>query len=273
MKLSIITVNLNDRLGLEKTLESVVYQTFKDYEHIVIDGGSTDGSSIVIDTFKNNLAFYLSEPDSGIYNAMNKGLSQAKGEYCLFLNSGDWLINQEVLKKVFSIGYSEDILFGSLNVIKSGKKIGIATTPRKLTLQSLYKGTIHHQAAFIHKSLFEKYGYYNENYRIRADWDFWLRAIIIYNCSYRNIEITISNYDADGFSSKPSIKNDFVKETSSILQALFPQNILKDYTQWEKKIEELEPLFWVKSKKYLYYPLVRIHKLSKIFFNKNSKSS
>ncbi|MDR2910496.1 MAG: glycosyltransferase [Bacteroidales bacterium] len=93
MKLSIITINLNNVAGLQKTIESVVKQTFTDYEYIVIDGGSTDGSADIIKQHANKITYWVSEPDKGIYNAMNKGIRVAKGEYCLFLNSGDWLIN------------------------------------------------------------------------------------------------------------------------------------------------------------------------------------
>ena len=91
--LSIITVNLNNCDGLQKTIDSVVGQTFTDYEWIVIDGGSMDGSRELIEQYADCLAYWCSEPDNGIYNAMNKGISRATGEWLLFLNSGDSLFN------------------------------------------------------------------------------------------------------------------------------------------------------------------------------------
>ena len=99
-KLSIITVNLNKAKGLQKTIESVIFQTFTDYEYIIIDGGSTDGSKQIIEQYADKITYWVSEPDSGIYNGMNKGIKVAKGEYCLFLNSEDYLLSNEILQNV-----------------------------------------------------------------------------------------------------------------------------------------------------------------------------
>ena len=101
MKFSIITINYNNCEGLRRTIESVVNQTCHDFEYIIIDGGSTDGSVDVIKQYADQIDYWVSEPDKGIYNAMNKGVAVAKGEYCLFLNSGDSLHNNSALAKVF----------------------------------------------------------------------------------------------------------------------------------------------------------------------------
>ena len=101
MKLSIITINLNNDTGLNKTIESVINQTLKNFEFIIIDGGSTDRSVELIKEYAGQINYYVSEPDKGIYNAMNKGIRQAQGEYCFFLNSGDYFVNESVLEKVF----------------------------------------------------------------------------------------------------------------------------------------------------------------------------
>ncbi len=100
MLLSIITINYNDKFGLERTIKSVQEQTFTNFEHIIIDGGSTDGSKEVIEANKNSFSYWVSEPDKGIYNAMNKGIKEAKGEYLFFLNSGDHLNGQNALDKI-----------------------------------------------------------------------------------------------------------------------------------------------------------------------------
>ena len=115
MKLSIITVNLNNAGGLQKTIESVVTQTWLDFELIIVDGDSTDGSVEVIQQFNDSAIpqfHWVSEPDSGVYQAMNKGIRMAQGEYLLFLNSGDFLVDSNVLSQVFKFGFSADILFG-----------------------------------------------------------------------------------------------------------------------------------------------------------------
>ena len=110
MKLSIITVNKNNAAGLKQTMESVISQDFDDYEYIVIDGGSSDESTAVIRQYEHKLAYWVSEPDSGIFNAMNKGIGKASGEYCLFLNSGDALTENSLIN-VFSVDLSEDIIY------------------------------------------------------------------------------------------------------------------------------------------------------------------
>lgn len=103
MKLSIITINRNNCAGLSRTMDSVIRQTCKDFEWILIDGASTDGSVDLIRQNKQHITYWVSEPDKGIYNAMNKGLQQAHGEYCLFLNSGDWLAQNSTIAEVLPI--------------------------------------------------------------------------------------------------------------------------------------------------------------------------
>ena len=116
MKLSIITINFNDREGLDKTIQSVINQAYKEFEYIVIDGASTDGSVDVIKKYADKLTHWVSEPDSGIYNAMNKGTQMASGEYCLYLNSGDFLAEDDVLERLFENDFNEDIVSCGLHL-------------------------------------------------------------------------------------------------------------------------------------------------------------
>ena len=125
MRLSIITVNYNNKDGLQKTIDSVISQTFKDFEWIVIDGGSTDGSRELIEKNKNYFSFWCSEHDKGVYNAMNKGIVHAKGEYLNFMNSGDCFVSNKVLEKIFSNDYTNDILYGNVVTFKNNKKMAI----------------------------------------------------------------------------------------------------------------------------------------------------
>ena len=97
MKLSIITINFNNKAGLERTITSVFQQDFKDFEFIVIDGGSTDGGKELIESNKQHFSYWVSEADKGIYNAMNKGIKMSKGKYVAFLNSDDWFNNNTLL--------------------------------------------------------------------------------------------------------------------------------------------------------------------------------
>src|SRR5690554_4847972 len=163
IKLSIITVNLNNANGLSKTLESVASQTFTNYEHIIIDGGSNDGSVDIIKDYERKYngapghLYWVSEPDKGIYNAMNKGIKVASGEYCLFLNSGDWLLKNSIKDRIFSDHTSPDILSCDLQSSK-----GKISYPGKIDLLYLLFNTLGHPSTFIKKTIFEKYGLYNE---------------------------------------------------------------------------------------------------------------
>ena len=149
IKLSIITINYNNLSGLKKTIESVKSQTFQDYEWIVIDGGSTDGSKELIEENKEYFSYWVSEPDKGIYDAMNKGTILAQGEYCQFLNSGDYLIAPDTLAKIFNRPLQADVNYGDVWFIKDNKVIEKRTYPDKITLSFLFKSPLGHQATFV----------------------------------------------------------------------------------------------------------------------------
>ncbi len=270
--LSIITVSLNDSDGLKKTVESVIYQTFDNYEFIIIDGGSSDGSVEIIKKYAGKIAYWVSEPDSGIYNAMNKGIKQAKGKYCLFLNSGDFLVANNVLEQVFSEDDNEDFLIGNCNVSKNGKIIHTSVPSENLTLRSFYKKTIPHQATFIKRDLFKKYGDYSENYKIHADYEYWIRTIILNDCSTRFLEITISDYNLEGQSSNTAYESMSKKEVEDILHKVFPKRVLADYENWLIERKEMEVLYWLKSKDILFKLIIFFYKIiKKLSINKDIK--
>ena len=117
-QISIITINYNNASGLEKTIRSVVEQTYNEYEYIIIDGASSDKSKEVIQEYQRYIDFWCSEKDSGIYNAMNKGIQKASGEYLLFLNSGDVLNNSAVLADIHGFLSGEDFVYGDLVFVR-----------------------------------------------------------------------------------------------------------------------------------------------------------
>ncbi len=207
MKLSVITINYNDKTGLEKTISSVISQSFIDLEFIVIDGGSSDGSIDVIKKYEKHLAYWCSEKDSGIYNAQNKGLKVAKGEYCLFLNSGDFLVNKKIIEKVFSKNLSEDILYGDMMVDWGMGKVTLEKMHKQISLYEMYIDTIWHPVTFIKRVLFEKFGPYDERFKIVADYEFFFRAIIENHASTRHISIPVSVFGFNGLSSLPENKS------------------------------------------------------------------
>lgn len=221
MKLSIITVNYNDAEGLERTIKSVISQTFHDYEFIIIDGGSTDGSVDVIKKYESHIDYWISEKDGGIYPGMNKGLRQAKGEYVNFMNGGDCYHSEDILEKIFSLETDADIITGthSENGVRNVGKDGV-------TMLDLYKWAIDHQASFIRREVALRHPY-DEKYRIVSDWKFFIEALVFDNCSFYYTDTIVVDVDMKGISNT-NLELD-KQEREAVLKELFPERVLKDY--------------------------------------------
>ena len=200
MLLSIITINYNDKLGLERTLNSVKNQSYNNFEHIIIDGGSSDGSKEYIEENSANFSYWVSEPDKGIYNAMNKGIKVAKGDYLYFLNSGDHLNDSNAINKACQHLKGEDVVYFDIQVIGENKT-HVKKCPKELTFKFLHENLPAHQATFIKKELFNEFGFYDENLKIVSDWKFLILAICKQNATYKYVEETFSTYYSDGLSS------------------------------------------------------------------------
>jgi glycosyltransferase involved in cell wall biosynthesis len=201
LKLSIITINYNDAVGLKKTITSVYNQTWKDFEYIIIDGDSTDNSLEVIKSFDSSNLNYVSEPDTGIYNAMNKGIKMARGNYLLFLNSGDYLYNDDVLLNVKDYFVSNrSFMSGHLNYNKDSKVV-IREHPEKLTFSYLVGNSLSHPSTFIKREMFEKYDSYNEENRVVSDWEFFFKTIALNGETFVKIPFVITIFDNSGVSS------------------------------------------------------------------------
>lgn len=234
MKLSIITVNLNNRDGLQKTIDSVICQTFKDFEWIVIDGGSTDGSKELIEQYADHFAYWVSEPDKGVYNAMNKGIAVAKGDYIQFLNSGDWLCDATVLERCFSHSFSADIVYGDL-FFCNGETQHRYKYPDHLTLHFLYNLSLGHCASFIKRELITQ-NPYNEELRIVSDWEFFLKQALN-NRTFEHIHETIAGFDTNGISSDNTQL--VLDERKKVKQALIPPMLRKDYESMNEMVAKL----------------------------------
>jgi glycosyltransferase involved in cell wall biosynthesis len=221
-KLSIITVNLNNAKGLQRTMDSVFQQTFTDYEYIIMDGGSTDGSKSLIENHANKLVYWVSKKDKGIYNAMNKGIAEAKGEYLLFLNSGDHLKESTILQELSASMDGTGIIYGNTFLIESETKSWIGHHPPELTFSFFVDGTLPQSASFIKRSVFDTVGSFDEDLIICSDWKFFLNAICRHNVSYKHEEKVISVFYLDGISSTGNSKAIIEKEKSSVLQKEYP---------------------------------------------------
>ncbi len=225
-QLSIITVNLNNAEGLLKTIESVIHQTFDNYEYIVIDGASTDGSVELMKQYADKLTYWLSEPDKGIYNAMNKGIKAASGDYLLFLNSGDYLSGSNILEKISGYINDEDIIYGNgILETKEGKLVTIEI-PDSPGVEYFSSNSLHHPSTLIKKRLFEQYGLYNEANRIVSDWEFFIKAIVISNVKIKKIPFSISVNEDNGFSRNIENRVIFKEEINSVLRRYFPVSVL-----------------------------------------------
>jgi len=251
-KLSIITINLNNSSGLKKTCLSVITQTFKEFEWIIIDGGSKDDSVDIIKQYSNYITYWISEADSGVYNAMNKGIKNATGEYLLFLNSGDYLLHPWTLQEVIDeikITQNVDVYYSDavLNTYQ------LCKSPKEVTLDFFIKGMINHQNCIIKRELF-KHRLYDENYQIVADWYFFIKELIDYRITFLHIKTNIAIFDTYGISN--SISEKYFAERYYILKKL---NIIKKY--------EIGFLVWPILRKLKYILPYRLVKLIQLFKN------
>jgi glycosyltransferase involved in cell wall biosynthesis len=222
-QLSIITINYNDALGLKKTMKSLEEQTWNEFEHIIVDGNSSDDSLDVIKSFHYDNLKYISEPDSGIYNAMNKGIKMSKGKYLLFLNSGDFLENENVLETLSQyLNNNFSILAGNI-IFDEVKGKRLREHPEEISFSYLVGNSISHPSTFIRRNLFAKYGKYDESFNIVADWAFFLKVLGLNNESFFKIPETITVFDTKGISSKKENLANVYKEREKVLAQYFPR--------------------------------------------------
>jgi len=276
MKLSIITINFNNASGLRRTMESVMAQTSRHFEYIIIDGGSTDGSLEVIESYTaipagryitnadsapsqsqiSPVTYWVSEPDKGIYNAMNKGLRKARGDYVHFLNSGDWLADDQVMENMLdALRPDTDILVGEVIFVRPDGKVRYNKNKTRnktnVGLFTFYGSTIQHTSAYIRRSLFDTHGVYDETLEIVADWKWYLIAAGLNNARIQFADIYVSFFDTTGISSThPDLEK---QERRQVLEAVIPKPILADYDRFYfhmiqiqrmKKSKWLYGLFW-----------------------------
>lgn len=236
MIFSIITINYNNLEGLRRTIDSVMSQTLRDFEWIIVDGGSTDGSKDIIEqTISNpnsNVSWWCSEPDKGIYNAMNKGIAHAKGEYLNFMNSGDYFYDEETLKKValeIEKNAGSDVYYGD-HILYCGEKCHYVPSPKKLFFSVNLKYGINHQTSFIRRNLFDG-ELYDESFRICADWRMFIKWML-QGKNLTHIDCTICFFEGSGVSSEHPEWVEQEKEKAK--NGLISQNLEYDFEEIEK---------------------------------------
>ena len=296
MKLSIITINYNNAEGLSKTLASVASQTYANIEHIIVDGGSTDGSVEVIEAYASDVAriasscgpaggdgcyaaveghdstpangaqplatqdttsptatqphkvTWISEPDKGIYNAMNKGIRMATSEYIQILNSGDILFDSNVTKRMIerldqinSQGEENvGILYGNMIKVNAQGKVVGKSGYTEYSLRQFYSSTLNHDCAYIRKDLFEEYGLYDENLKIVSDWKWYLQVIGLGKVKPEYVDIDVTIFDDGGISeTNLTLRN---AERRKVLEEVMPPAVLWDYDMHAFEMEQMKRL-------------------------------
>ena len=261
MKYSIITINYNNCDGLEKTIQSVINQSYQNFEFIIIDGGSTDSSVEVIKKYSNKIDYWISEPDKGIYHAMNKGIIQAHGEYLNFMNSGDLFYDNDVLKDISIKIDLKDIIIGKDFHYNANTKESFQTIfPTKLSMFTFFTGYLPHQSTFFKKELFQNM-MYSEDYRNVSDWKFYIDKIIGENRSVSFIDRLVAWREQNGISSSDT--NLVSKEREKVLKDFLPPGIWNDYNLLTKHLDRstLEKLLIISDNSKAAYILKYIIKI------------
>lgn len=262
MKFSIITINYNNAIGLERTIKSIISQSDKNFQYIVIDGGSTDKSVEIINKYAYDIDYWMSESDKGIYNAMNKGIQVATGDYLLFINSGDELYNNDVLKDVSSYNPTHDLVYGDLNrVYPATQNSLLEIAPDNASIYFVLKCSLHHPSTFIKRELFQKYGLYREDLKIVSDWAFFLHLVAFTNTTKIHIPVTIASFNMDGISSDSVLVEN---EKNKVINETFSPELLD--------ILEFHQNFYVYNRFYHKKIFVIIRKILNIFRQKKNKN-
>ena len=249
MKLSIVTINYNNAEGLRKTMESVLAQTYTEIEYIIVDGASTDGSVDVIRELATRPTIkWVSEKDTGIYNAMNKGIRMATSVYIQILNSGDILFDSNVTKRMIerldqinSQGEENvGILYGNMIKVNAQGKVVGKSGYTEYSLRQFYSSTLNHDCAYIRKVLFEQYGLYDEQLKIVSDWKWYLQSIGLGRVKPEYVDIDVTIFDDGGISeTNLALRN---AERRKVLEDVLPPAILWDYDTHAFEMEQMKRL-------------------------------
>ena len=221
-KVSVITIGRNNREGYARTLDSVASQTDADFEFIVIDGASTDGSVDLLRQYAPYITHLVSEPDRGIYNAMNKGIALARGEYCNFMNSGDVFHAPDVLSRVIPHLQGKDFYIGDQLDVNGKSRIWAA--PCEVRAFALVNKSLSHQSAFIRTALLKKRPYC-ENYKLVSDWEQMVYELLICDATYERLDFIVADFDRSGISSAPEYQSLLHEEMQKVIDSYFSKRM------------------------------------------------
>lgn len=246
MKISLLTVSFNSAATIKDTIESIRSQDFKDIEYIIVDGNSTDGTVGIIKSYNSFISKWISEPDKGIYDAMNKAIKMASGDVVGILNSDDFYSNNQILSRVaqeFS-DPSVDVVFGDLVFVDPQN---LDKTVRKYSSARWHPGKFAwgfmpaHPTVFIRRKYYEKFGLFKTDYKIAADYELLIRFLYVHKLKYRYLPLTMVKMRKGGVSSRNLMSNIILN--NEIIRACrengIKTNVLKVYSKYFTKFFEL----------------------------------
>lgn len=223
-KISVITICKDAEKDIENTIKSVINQTkFENIEYIIIDGASTDKTIEIIENYKEKIAYFVSEPDKGIYNAMNKGIKAATGDFLIFLNAGDFYINELVFEQFLPYlkKTTADLVIGNLFAFNKYNADFVKLDESFIDKFLFNYQSIPHPASFFRRNIFEKVGLYNENHKIVSDFEWYLKYFNEFNGNYLYVDKYIAFFDLNGICSNKKFKEKHKKERSEVLSHYF----------------------------------------------------
>ncbi len=246
IKISVITVCYNSEATIEATIKSVISQTaFDNIEYIIVDGSSQDSTIQIIEKYRGKISKLISEPDSGIYNAMNKGVGVATGDYIQFLNSNDTYYSDSVIENVLKKAEEKgaDLIVGNVLLLHGNEKHHRSFN--KIMLSNFFHDWLYHACLFAKRDLFIKYGRFNEKYQIAADNDWIIPLITNNSITKSHIDIIIANFGLDGISANPENQQKTIKEIEEVLKnkLSWKNNFIRRLAQ-DKSLNAASPLHY-----------------------------
>lgn len=230
--ITVVTVCYNSVDMIEKTLKSVIEQSYSNKEYVVIDGASTDGTKKIVERYIDSIDFFMSESDNGIYHAMNKAVGVAKGEWTVFMNAGDVFVDNAVLEKAnYSLSATIDVLYGDILTSRNAELV-LKEAPSEI--KSMHRMPFCHQAVFTRTSLLRSFPF-DEKYKMSADFKLY-KQLNRENATFRRLPLPITIYDRTGLSNSQRARG--LGENIAVI---------KEIDNWQDRLRLLPRLYFVKN--------------------------
>ena len=220
LKISIVTVCYNSEATIERTIRSVLEQSYDNIEYVIVDGMSTDGTIDIIDKYSDDIDVFIREKDEGVYDAMNKGLDGSSGDYILFLNADDRLFYENTISEAAGLitanESNPDVFLGDVVIHDQGKRKSSIWKSKKVTPYSLFRGSVPHPAAFYSRSAFSKNGMFDKSFRIAGDYEWFVRGTVNGSISFSRMNLLVSIFFKGGISTNPEFTRILQEEKNKI---------------------------------------------------------